>query len=119
MAHCKKVWLTDDASNKFLESRGFYCAVHCGQQSYWMLGGACYLLIDVNKVVKDDLDIYQLIAQQYYTQGREQGKQDALETIRQRIGEWIFPRPAVVTEAVVVTEPVVGGLYGNSGARWD
>lgn len=71
------------------------------------MGGACRLYIDVTRVINDDVDVYLLLSQQYYTEGREQGKQDALNTIRQKLGEWIFPRPAVKDE------PVVGGLYGG------
>ena len=107
MAHVSEKRLLDEASNQFLESRGFHCQAHCSSYSLWTMGGACVLRIDVTKTVRTETEIYLLLAQQYYDEGRERGKQDALEIIHRRLNEWVFPRPTVINPPTVST----GGLY--------
>lgn len=91
MAHFATRHLYDDISEKYLESKGWVLVSDC-KYSKWTLNGVFTLLLRQDDVVATDNQLLVAVASQSFSEGRQRGKQDAVEIINQKLSEIVFPQ---------------------------
>ena len=91
MAYYAERPLKDKASEKFLQSRGFKCVKHCGNQSAWSTDNFGPIYFDITDIVKDDDTLFGKIHESGYRHGEEAGRHEALTNIQKSLSDMVYP----------------------------